>query len=76
MRRRPRNRQPRLDALAARVEHAAEEINPFLVVIAVGLVVLNLIALALLAPRLSVTRLGVSRAAATGAPPPRLGGLQ
>lgn len=73
MRRRPRNRQPRLEALAARVDHAAEEINPFLIVIVVELVVLNLISLALLAPRLPVTRVGVSRAAAAAAP---VGGLQ
>ncbi len=75
MRRRPRNRQSHPGTLAARVEHAAEEINPFLVVIAVGLVVLNLISLALLAPRASAMRAGVNRAAAS-APAPRLGGLQ
>jgi hypothetical protein len=76
MRRRPQHRQPRPDTLAARIEHAAAGINPFLAVIAVGLVVLNLIALALLAPGLSVTRVGVSRAATASVPPPRLGGLQ
>ena len=75
MRRHPRNRPPRLEALAARVDHAAEELNPFLVVIAVGLVILNLICLALLAPRLSAARASVTRAVAS-APAPRLGGLQ
>ena len=72
MRQSRHNRQPRLETLAARVDHAAGEINPFLTVIAVGLVVLNLIALALLAPRLSVARTGLSRPAAAAA---RLGGL-
>jgi hypothetical protein len=56
MRRRPRNRHLRSNTLAARIDHAAEEINPFLAVIAVGLVVLDLVALAFLAPRLSFGR--------------------
>jgi len=73
MRRRPRNRQPRLETLVARVDHAAEEINPFLIIIALGLVILNVISFALLAPRLSVTRISVNRAAAAAAP---VGGLQ
>jgi hypothetical protein len=77
MRRSPRNGHPRLGALASRIDHAAGEINPFLVVIAVGLVVLNLIALVLHTPRLSLTRIGVNRTAAAAAPPAsRLGGLQ
>jgi hypothetical protein len=77
MRRSPRNGHLRLGALVSRIDHAAGEINPFLVVIAVGLVVLNLIVMAMLAPRLRGTRTGVNRtAAAAAAPAPRLGGLQ
>ncbi|HEY1797576.1 MAG TPA: hypothetical protein VGG57_15805 [Stellaceae bacterium] len=56
MRRHPRNRHLRPETLAARIDHAAEEINPFLGVIAIGLVVLNLVALAFLAPNLSLSR--------------------
>jgi hypothetical protein len=58
MRRRPRNHHLRSDTLAARIDHAAEEINPFLGVIAIGLVVLNLVALAFFAPHLSLRRSG------------------
>jgi hypothetical protein len=70
----PRNRQSRTDTLAARIEHAAAEINPFLGVIAIGLVVLNLIALAMLAPRLSPTRAGPAPAV-KAIPGPRLSGV-
>jgi hypothetical protein len=56
MRRRPRNHRYRSATLAARIEHAAEELNPFLGVIAIGLVVLNLVALAFFAPHLSLSR--------------------
>jgi hypothetical protein len=74
MRRHPRNHHPRSDTLAARIEHAAEEINPFLGVIAIGLVVLNLVALAFLAPRLSLTH-GGSDLAAKAISGPRLSGV-
>jgi hypothetical protein len=74
MRWHPRNHHPRSDTLAARIEHAAEEINPFLAVIAIGLVVLNLIALAFLAPRLSLSR-GGSAVTAKPIPGPRLSGV-
>lgn len=75
MRRRPRNHHPRSDTLAARIDHAAEEINPFLAVIAIGLVMLNLVALAFLAPRLSLARAGAAAAAVRAMPGPRLSGI-
>lgn len=75
MRRRPRNHHSRSDTLAARIEHAAEEINPFLGVIAIGLVVLNLIALVVLAPHLSLSRGGASVARVSAIPGPRLSGV-
>jgi hypothetical protein len=73
MRRRPRNHPPRSGTLAARIDHAAEEINPFLAVIAVGLIVLNLVALAFLSPRLSAGSGGA--ASVKTMPGPRLTGI-
>lgn len=74
MRRRPRNHRPRTDTLAARIDHAAEEINPFLAVVAIGLIVLNLIALAFLSPHLSLGRSGPAPTV-KAMPGPRLGAL-
>ena len=74
MRRRPQSHRPRPDRLAARIEHAAEEINPFLTVIAIGLVVLNLVALTFLAPRLSLSR-GSAAGPIGVTPGPRLSGV-
>jgi hypothetical protein len=39
-----------------RIERAADEMNPYLAVVAVGLVLVNLIVLAALSPHLRVTR--------------------
>jgi hypothetical protein len=74
MRRGPRNHHSRSDTLAARIDHAAEEINPFLAVIAIGLVALNLVALAFLAPHLSLRR-GRPDPAVRAMPGPRLPGV-
>ena len=74
MRRRPRNHHPRSNTLAARIDHAAEEMNPFLAVVAVGLVVLNLVVLAFHVPRLPLYRTGPS-ASISATSDPRAGGV-
>lgn len=77
MQRHRQRRRIRLVALASRVDEAAGRINPFLVAIAVGLVVLDLLSLALLAPHLGIVRrVPQAMAGQPSAPPPRLGGLQ
>jgi hypothetical protein len=45
-----------LDRWLRRLDRAADSINPFLTVLAVGLAVLNMTAIVLLAPRLPITR--------------------
>ena len=57
--------------LSQRIERAAGRMNPYLLLIAIGLVVLNLIVLASLWPHLSVTR----RSAAGLAAPPAAGSI-
>jgi hypothetical protein len=44
-----------LDRWLRRLDRAADRMNPFLVVLAIGLVLLNLICVALLASRLPIT---------------------
>ncbi len=56
------------------VDRAAGIINPFLLVLAIGLAVLNMTAIMLLAPRLAITRdtLGQGLAAASCLPSPTI----
>lgn len=44
------------DRWLRRLDRAADTMNPFLTVLAIGLAILNLTSLALLAPRLPITR--------------------
>lgn len=82
MNRRPPHRPNWVAAWANRIDRAAGEVNPFLIVIAIGLFVLNLISFALLsANRPLVRRLPGAAAEAAPGPPTagpavRLGGLQ
>jgi hypothetical protein len=45
-----------LDRWLRGLNRAAGRMNPFLIVLAIGLVILNLVCLALLAPHLTITR--------------------
>jgi len=77
MRRRP-PRCRRSDGMLARLDRAAGQMNPFLAMVAIGLLVLNVITFALMAPYFS--RRGVGAAISVGSafavPSARLAGLQ
>lgn len=83
MRRSSLSGRPSSTPLLRRIERAAGEMNPYLAVVAIGLVLVNLIVLAALSPQLRVTRLSevpavpaeagailTSAGAATASPPP------
>ena len=59
-----------LERWLRRVDRAAGIINPFLLVLAIGLAVLNLVCLALLAPHLAITRDTLGQGFAAAACPP------
>jgi hypothetical protein len=58
------------DRWLRRIDRAAGIMNPFLNVLAIGLVILNLTCLALLAARLPITHGTVGLTACTDHPPP------
>jgi hypothetical protein len=71
------------DRWLRRLDRAADSMNPFLTVLAIGLVMLNLICVALVASRLPITRGTLSftaclpsSASASGAAPPPTGDVK
>jgi len=76
--RRPPPRRRRSDGMLVRLDRAAGQMNPFLAVIAVGLLALNVITFALMAPYFSRRSVGaaMSVGSAFAVPSARLAGLQ